>query len=408
MALRERVVAKSSPASGEAALPYATLVTRHAPTGKPHIAIVYPVPVPYSFPVLERIAAAPDFDTTVYYCRRALSARGTAVPSARLRFPHVFLRNLGFVNVGREVRELDLNPSLPLTLERGHHALVVLSGFVQPTMLLGMTWARARRRPYALMSESHGLRERGPLRAAVRDAVVHRLVTNAALLLPTGELAEHELLRLGGRERAIARFPHVPDAETFHTRDRSQAREAWARRLGSSPGLLVVYVGRLVASKRVDVLLRAFAEAALPNAQLVVAGEGPLAERLRADAPPGVTFTGFLPTPDVALLLRAADVAVVPSSDEPWGAVVLEAVASGTPVVATDVVASAREVAAYGGACLVPVDDVHALAEALRAAAVSETLEELRRGAAAAAAQYTVDRAAESFLAGVRATLERA
>ncbi len=408
MALRERVVAKSSPASGEAALPYATLVRRHAPTGKPHVAIVYPVPVPYSFPVLERIAAAPDLDTTVYYCRRTLSARGTAVLSERLRFPHVFLRNLGFVNVRREVRELDLNPSLPLTLERGRHALVVLSGFVQPTMLLGVAWARARRRPYALMSESHGSRARGPVRSAVRDAVVGRLVANAALLLPTGELAERELLRLGGRERAIARFPHVPDHAIFHPRDRHEAREAWARRLGGSPGLLVVYVGRLVASKRVDVLLRAFAEAAFPNAHLVVAGEGPLAERLRADAPPSVTFTGFLQTPEVALLLRAADVAVVPSSDEPWGAVVLEAVASGTPVLATDVVASAREVAAYGGARLTPVDDVPALAEALRAAADSETLEELRRGARAASAAYTVDSAADSFLTAVRATLERA
>jgi glycosyltransferase involved in cell wall biosynthesis len=258
------------------------------------------------------------------------------------------------------------------------------------------------------MSESHRLRARGPVRAAVRDALVRRLVTHAALLLPTGELAEHELLRLGGPERAIARFPHVPDHETFHTRDRPQAREAWAGRLGRAPDLLVVYVGRLVASKRVDVLLRAFAEAELPNAQLVVAGEGPLAEQLRADAPPGVTFTGFLPTPDVALLLRAADVAVVPSSDEPWGAVVLEAVASGTPVLATDVVASAREVAAYGGARLTPVDDVRALAEALRATADPQTLEELRRGASAAAAAYTVDSTADSFLAGVRATLERA
>jgi glycosyltransferase involved in cell wall biosynthesis len=382
-------------------------VRPHAPTDKPHVAIVYPVPVPYSFPVLERITSAPDLDTTVYYCRRALSARGAAVPSEQLRFPHVFLRNLGFVAVGREVRELDFNPSLPLALERGRHALVALSGFVQPTMLLGVAWARARRRPYALMSESHGLRARGRVRAAVRDALVRRLVTNAALLLPTGELAERELVRLGAREGAVARFPHVPDHATFHPRDRHEAREVWARRLGRSPDLLVVYVGRLVASKRVDVLLRAFAEVALPNAQLVIAGEGPLAEQLRADAPPNVTFAGFLPTAETALLLRAADVAVVPSSDEPWGAVVLEAVASGTPVLATDVVASAREVAAYGGACLTPVGDVRALAEALRAATDADTLASLRRGATAAAAAFTVDGAADSFLNAVRATLER-
>src|SRR6266542_3591754 len=123
-------------------------------------------------------------------------------------------------------------------------------------------------------------------------------------------------MRLGGREQAIARFPHVPDHTTFHPRDRPEAREAWARRLGRSPDLLAVYVGRLVASKRVDVLLRAFANAALPNAELVVAGEGPLGERLRAGAPPDVTSTGFVAPQQIGALPRATDGAAAASNDE--------------------------------------------------------------------------------------------
>ena len=375
---------------------------------KPRIAIVYPVPVAYSFPVLERIAAAPDVDTTVYYCRRALPGRGNAIPEEHLRFPHVFLRSWGAVVVKREVREVDFNPSLPLALERGRHALVVLSGFVQPTMLLGMAWARLRRRPYAIMSESHGLRERGHVRATARDAVVRPLVRNAALLLPTGELAARELVRLGGDEAAIVRFPHVPDPAVFNAHGREAARAAWSARLGRPSERLVVYVGRLVASKRVDVALRAFERAALPGAHLVVAGEGPLEAQLRAQAPSQVTFTGFLPPAEVAELLRAADLAVVPSGDEPWGTIVLEAAACGTPVLASDNVPAAREIARFGAARLTPVGDAEALAAALRAAGEAAELEDLRAGAAAAAAAYTVDDTAAGFLGAVRVRLEHA
>jgi glycosyltransferase involved in cell wall biosynthesis len=102
------------------------------------------------------------------------------------------------------------------------------------------------------------------------------------------------------------------------------------------------FVGRLVTWKAFDVLLEAFAaaRAAAPSITLDVFGDGPeranlqaLAERLGIAA--HVRFHGFMPQPDVAAALRSMHALVLPSLYECGGAVVLEAMAMGLPVIAT-------------------------------------------------------------------------
>jgi glycosyltransferase involved in cell wall biosynthesis len=99
-----------------------------------------------------------------------------------------------------------------------------------------------------------------------------------------------------------------------------------------------VFVGRLVDWKRLDFVLRALAN--IPSAQLEVVGDGAmrapwaaLAESLGiADR---VRWIGWLPQPECAALLRGATALLLPSIYECGGAVVLEAMACGLPVIAT-------------------------------------------------------------------------
>jgi glycosyltransferase involved in cell wall biosynthesis len=100
-----------------------------------------------------------------------------------------------------------------------------------------------------------------------------------------------------------------------------------------------LFVGRLVDWKRLDLVLRALAQ--IPGAQLEVIGDGPmrpewtaLAESLGiADR---VHFIGWLPQPECALRLQNATALVLPSIYECGGAVVLEAMATCAPVIATN------------------------------------------------------------------------
>lgn len=130
------------------------------------------------------------------------------------------------------------------------------------------------------------------------------------------------------------------DVELYHPRHRSaMLRQSYG---GDAPFLLL-HVGRLAAEKGVERILQGFeaARAALAperELRLVIAGVGPREATLRAMAPDGVSFLGnldrqaMLPT-----LYASADAFLFSSHTETLGLVILEAMASGLPVIAAPV-----------------------------------------------------------------------
>lgn len=151
-----------------------------------------------------------------------------------------------------------------------------------------------------------------------------------------------------------------------HARQSAARIAALRAAMGAAPGeFLIGGVGRLAHSKGWDVLLRAFAQAALPDARLALIGEGRERARLQKLAGPRVRLLGF--RPDAKDYYQAFDLFVCPSRREPMGRVILEALDAGVPVVAADAAGPKEILAEYPGE-LVPVGDVPALAAALRRA----------------------------------------
>ena len=179
------------------------------------------------------------------------------------------------------------------------------------------------------------------------------------------------LLALDGLARALYRpRPVVVLAEDYHE------PLAHDRIVGQ---LLVRYhdlggVGRLAKSKGFDVLLRAFAAAALPSAKLAIVGDGrerARLEKLAASLGLGadrVRFAGF--RNDVKDCYQAFDLFVSPSRSEPLGRVLFEALDAGTPVLATATQGPSEVLPRFPGR-LVPIGDVPAMAAALRELAAS-------------------------------------
>lgn len=117
----------------------------------------------------------------------------------------------------------------------------------------------------------------------------------------------------------------------------------WPRSPGADQPLRVLYVGRLVPVKGVDLLLHALARlrASGRAVLLEVIGDGPLRDewtRLAAslDLAGSVNFRGAQPTPAVAAAMQASHVFCLPSLRESGGAVLLEAMACARPVIALD------------------------------------------------------------------------
>jgi glycosyltransferase involved in cell wall biosynthesis len=182
-----------------------------------------------------------------------------------------------------------------------------------------------------------------PMRAA---AAAHRALLSPSMLRATRVVTKS--LDYAGASRVLSRVPRdrldwVPNGVDMAELDASQPR-----------GDAILCVGRLVPYKGVDVLVRAARDVHdATGAPILVAGSGPeerrlrdLAERLRAP----VDFLGRVPRGDLLRLYAQARVCVLPSvnEQEAFGIVLLEAMASGAPVVASDL-PGVREVASLAG-----------------------------------------------------------
>jgi glycogen(starch) synthase len=148
-------------------------------------------------------------------------------------------------------------------------------------------------------------------------------------------------------------IPNGVDPERLRCTDSPAELAGFRRRWARDEERIVLFVGRLVREKGVEVLIDAMPEvlAAHPEAKLVVAGGGWWGNLAAQASARGigrkVAFAGFVPDADLPRLYAVADVAVFPSLYEPFGIVALEAMAAGVPVVTSDI-GGFREVVRHG------------------------------------------------------------
>jgi phosphatidylinositol alpha-mannosyltransferase len=234
------------------------------------------------------------------------------------------------------------------------------------------------------------------LRPAVR-AVARRIGIRTAVSPEARALAERWL---GG---ACHVLPNGVEVERFAKADPWPAPET-----PGGSGRAILFVGRHEPRKGLEVLLKAFS-ALDTDAVLWVAGEGPETAALAASAPANVHWLGRISDQELAERLRAAAVFCAPSlHGESFGVVLLEAMAAGTPVVASDI-SGYRDVARQGKeAVLVPGGDPAALAEGLRQVLDDPILAgRLVEAGTARAASFSMERLAARYVDLYEALLAR-
>ncbi|MBZ0104851.1 MAG: glycosyltransferase family 1 protein [Sulfuricella denitrificans] len=175
-------------------------------------------------------------------------------------------------------------------------------------------------------------------------------------LVPT-EGMRHELTSMGFRNLQV--LSRGVDTQLFQpARWSSLLRQSWG--VGANR-LVALYVGRIAAEKNLPLLIDAFRhmQAIRPSMKLVMVGDGPERAKLQA-MHPDIIFAGMRAGEDLAGHYASADLFLFSSITETFGNVVLEAMASGLPVVAYDC-AAAREHIRHGENGLrAAFDDAHA------------------------------------------------
>lgn len=214
--------------------------------------------------------------------------------------------------------------------------------------------------------------------ATVKDAEV----AAADHVLTVSELARETYLEAGVPAAKVHALPLGADLELFAPDGETRPDEA---------EVTFLFAGAQIRRKGFDLLVEAFGRTVeagppgrLPRLRLVgPAGDAsPCLERLPEAARARVSSAGSVPQPELAAELRRASCLVLPSRNDSYGLVVAEALATGTPVVVSDMVGAKDLVREGENGWIVPAGDAAALTEQLqRCAADPAALAAMRRAA---------------------------
>ncbi len=183
----------------------------------------------------------------------------------------------------------------------------------------------------------------------------------------SSQSTREELIEKGVGPEKIIIFPRGIDTRRFHPSKRNgYLREQYRIDNGE---LKLLYVGRVSREKNLPLLAEVFKSLlqSANNAHLIVVGDGPyLRDMQEAMRGTPCTFTGYLKGEELAWVYASSDLFIFPSTTDTFGNVVLEAQASGLPVIVTDRGCPRENMSPGKTGLIVKANDAHSLLEAIQ------------------------------------------
>lgn len=253
----------------------------------------------------------------------------------------------------KEAGQLPLARAVWRALDRLNPEVVLVPGYYTLPAIAAALWARTHRRTSVLMTESTAAdHARSRWKEALKGLLIRTLFGWAV----SGGAAHRRYLRqLGFPAERTARFYDVVDNASFRERAETLRRDHAATEFGLPAQPYFLYVGRLAPEKNIPALLASWLlyREGGGTWPLVLVGDGPSAPELRAAAersPHGtdVHFAGLRGSGELPRFYAFAGCFVLPSTREPWGLVVNEAMASGLPVIVSNRCGCAEDLVDHG------------------------------------------------------------
>jgi glycosyltransferase involved in cell wall biosynthesis len=362
-------------------------------TTQVQMAVISNEPTPYRLHVQERMAK--ELDGVAIHNIFTHTISNPSMPwqmrvGAELN-PVFFAQN--HIKVGRPISlgHIRLFRDIRRHLIQNKVQMIILLGYNDLTRSLLIQWANRMGIPLILAADSNIF---GDTRTPwflrwIKKPFLRWVLRRVAGLMPMGTCGRAYFRSYLDHNLPEFLFPYEPDYESLSHWDE---QEVMAFREGhhlEPDRKRLLYCGRLVPIKRVDVLLEAFSRVALarPDWDVVIAGDGPLRKQLEAglneSTRPRVKWLGFLQFQETVLAYHACDVLVHPSEYEPWALVINEAVACELPVIATSVVGAAVELVRHReNGLIVSPRSVEAMTDALWEITKTDRYLEMKAGCA--------------------------
>jgi glycosyltransferase involved in cell wall biosynthesis/predicted metal-dependent phosphoesterase TrpH len=297
-------------------------------------------------------------------------------------------------------------PDLIETLAEGGYDLVHVTApgpaGVAATLLSRITGVPLLASYHTELATYAGMRSRSEVLEAVTRAGLSAFYSAAGAVLSPSPSADASLIALGADPARLGRWERGVDCVRF---DPAKADRA------AFPGeIKVLYAGRLTREKGADLLAEAFLRAHACDARLhlLLAGGGPEEPQLRARLGDRATFLGWLEGEELPRAYASADAFLFCSSTDTYGQVVVEAAASGLPVVAVAEGGPATLIENRHTGLLCRPDPDHLAAMLLRLASSPRLRQQLGSAAAKAARERSWELSLGQLAAGYRRALDGA
>ncbi len=332
-------------------------------TGPVRVAHVISHPIQYFAPLYRALTKRPEIDLTVYFYSDA---------TATEFFDPGFNRRISWQTPLLDGYKWKVCPSAagaPLAtgflrppnwdiireVALGHYDVVWAHSYSNLSTWLLLPAARARGARTLIREEQTLLRSRPWYKRALKQVALRSLFSLSGGLY-IGEQNRRYFRHYGMSESDLFPARYCVDNDFFRgraielARDRKQVRAS----LGiSDEAPVILFCGKLIERKQPLTLLETFESIrSRQPCWLLFAGDGPLRssvdDLVARRSIPNVGVTGFLTEPETAAAYCAGDVLVLPSTYEPWGLVVNEAMNFGLPVVVLDRVGCAEDLVRDG------------------------------------------------------------
>jgi len=346
------------------------------------LAILTTHPIQYYAPLFQLLAGREGLDIRVFYtwgegCLQDKYDPGFGktiewdIPLLE-GYPYQFVKNASKKPGSSHFRGI-INPNLIRDVEQWGAGAILVFGWSYHSHLQAMRHFKGKI-PVIFRGDSHLLDEQGGVKLLLRRNFLKWVYRHIDYAWYVGSQNRAYYLKHGLKPSQLRWVPHAIDNSRFAdpTGELQQEADTWKAQLGISEGqLTVLFAGKFEPKKNPAILIEAAKRLDAQKFAWVLVGNGVLEETLRQKAA-GLKNVHFLPFQNqskMPVLYRLGHVYALPSNGpgETWGLAVNEAMASGRPVVVSDQVGCAVDLAKEGeSGKIFPAGDVEAFCAAVR------------------------------------------